>query len=406
MLEIFLERMAVPDYSDNSGEDAEGERSPERNILAELAANGDVDGTIIHVQHLQQKLGFQAAAWETTSCDFGQRNAKSPLHTAAMRGRASIMRVFLEVRADPNAVDDPGNTGLHYAADMGHARVALLLLESGACPTTMNNFGTTPAAKAEARDWDSEAVAQGKEWIRKMLQGHFGQIDEMTEEPPPKVFKSLHDVSSAHLTRLPAGFFATMDRKMSRVDSEYSSEYSQASTAVTWRDLDSETSHHESLVALVRIGHLDAIRDMLGEVEARGGLSAVLEEVENQEETDQDHRIVTSPLHAAAAAGRPEVLRELLAARADANLRNGAGNTPLHAAADLGRVEALQILLEAGAERLVRNSFGRSPEELTDPKARPCEELQCRKVTSRRILQGLGLDIADASALGPRVLHI
>ncbi|CAE8659907.1 unnamed protein product, partial [Polarella glacialis] len=116
--------------------------------------------------------------------------------------------------------------------------------------------------------------------------------------------------------------------------------------------------------------------------------------VENQEETDQDHRIVTSPLHAAAAAGRPEVLRELLAARADANLRNGAGNTPLHAAADLGRVEALQILLEAGAERLVRNSFGRSPEELTDPKVWESEELQCRKVTSRRILQGLGLDIA------------
>lgn len=75
-----------------------------------------------------------------------------------------------------------------------------------------------------------------------------------------------------------------------------------------------------------------------------------------------------APLHSAAATRRPEaavaICRILLAHGADPNLRQEGGYTPLHAAAAAGRPELARVLLDHGADRAVRTDVGETAADL------------------------------------------
>merc|ERR1712226_1579718 len=99
-------------------------------------------------------------------CDHtpGRKN-KSALHFAAVQGRAEVLRVLINAKADPALPDGEGNTPLHIAADEGHARAAHVLLEMGANRRTANNFGRTPESNAQSKPTDSSKVCEGKAHI-------------------------------------------------------------------------------------------------------------------------------------------------------------------------------------------------------------------------------------------------
>ena len=58
------------------------------------------------------------------------------------------------------------------------------------------------------------------------------------------------------------------------------------------------------------------------------------------------------------------VVRELLASRADKNLRDLQGETPLHAAVRKENIQLVQILLASGANASIRNLRGKTPAQL------------------------------------------
>ncbi|CAJ1440606.1 unnamed protein product [Effrenium voratum] len=68
-----------------------------------------------------------------------------------------------------------------------------------------------------------------------------------------------------------------------------------------------------------------------------------------------------APMHAAALCPSPDVVRCLLAARADMNKANSEGWTPLHIAALRGNLTNVRCLLEAGAEKSRVNREGQTP---------------------------------------------
>ena len=74
-------------------------------------------------------------------------NPSTPLHAAVASGNADIAALLLQAGADPSAPDGDGYTPLHLAASTGNVNLVRLLLHAGADPKTAVE-GKTPLALA------------------------------------------------------------------------------------------------------------------------------------------------------------------------------------------------------------------------------------------------------------------
>ncbi|XP_067941893.1 ankyrin repeat domain-containing protein 45-like isoform X2 [Watersipora subatra] len=70
-----------------------------------------------------------------------------------------------------------------------------------------------------------------------------------------------------------------------------------------------------------------------------------------------------SPLDIAAALGRLDMVRELLARGAEVNSASIKGITALHRAADWGKIDVVKLLVENGADMQARTTYGERPRE-------------------------------------------
>ncbi|MGW3447333.1 ankyrin repeat domain-containing protein [Streptomyces sp. NPDC001076] len=75
--------------------------------------------------------------------DVRDRQGRTPLHAAALRGDLTEVERLIGVGADPSAADSNGFTPLHLAAQEGHAGAAEALLNAGAEVDRRNRFGNT-----------------------------------------------------------------------------------------------------------------------------------------------------------------------------------------------------------------------------------------------------------------------
>mmetsp|Transcript_113163 Transcript_113163/g.205826 ORF Transcript_113163/g.205826 Transcript_113163/m.205826 type:complete len:402 (+) Transcript_113163:85-1290(+) len=396
--------------------------SGEGEPLQPLVSRGDVDGVKALLKKIREQNGEEAVITEILNCEFGDRNTKSALHCAGARGRAEILKLPLAEKADPNAMDDAGNTPLHFAADLGHARAARALLEAGGRADAGNNFGRTPLENAQAKSWDSAASSLGKGLVRKMCAGNFEDAwDDLPAEPAVSVaragvgkadtssFKSASQDKAESLATKKADEESDAKKFEDDVAAQRRNSDAEASTfclsicgtmpdnlsipdSSTIPDLDDGAPAEPrcvTLAQLVKNSDLAGVQARLEEIMKVGGVKRVIGAVSSSDggvPDDEDARVAYSALHCAAAMGSVEILRVLLATHADPNTVNEAGNTPLHFAADMGEDATVQILLNAGADPDIRNNFGRSPEDFTEPRPSESEELRSRKRSVRSSL--------------------
>nr|XP_058901996.1 ankyrin repeat domain-containing protein 27 isoform X3 [Kogia breviceps]XP_058901997.1 ankyrin repeat domain-containing protein 27 isoform X3 [Kogia breviceps]XP_058902000.1 ankyrin repeat domain-containing protein 27 isoform X3 [Kogia breviceps] len=80
----------------------------------------------------------------------GARDAKQavPLHLACQKGHFQVVKCLLDSNAKPNKKDISGNTPLLYACSRGHHEVAALLLQHGASINASNDKGNTALHEA------------------------------------------------------------------------------------------------------------------------------------------------------------------------------------------------------------------------------------------------------------------
>ena len=78
------------------------------------------------------------------------RNPKdhTPLHQAAMNGKADAAARLLDAGADPNSRTKSGQTPLHFAANGRSPETVGRLIEAGADPSARNDLGSTPLHSA------------------------------------------------------------------------------------------------------------------------------------------------------------------------------------------------------------------------------------------------------------------
>jgi len=72
----------------------------------------------------------------------------TPLGYAIGANRIAVVKLLLDNRANPFAVDAAGNSGLHYAAGYGRKELCEYLMKVGASATQQNAQGQTPMAVA------------------------------------------------------------------------------------------------------------------------------------------------------------------------------------------------------------------------------------------------------------------
>jgi len=103
--------------------------------LHEAAKNGDLKA-------VQDFLG------KHKPLDAQDHKGITPLGYAIGANRIAVVKLLLDSRANPFAVDASGNSGLHYAAGYGRKELVEFLLKTGAALNQANSEGQTPLGVA------------------------------------------------------------------------------------------------------------------------------------------------------------------------------------------------------------------------------------------------------------------
>ncbi|XWS74568.1 hypothetical protein CRYUN_Cryun01aG0009400 [Craigia yunnanensis] len=252
----------------------------------------------------------------------------SVAHVCAYHGQPDCMRELLLAGADPNAVDDEGESVLHRAVAKKYTDCALVILENGGCRSmaVLNSKNLTPLHLCVAT-WN---VAVVKRWVEV---ASLEEIADAIDIPSPvgtalcmaAALKKDHEIEGRELVRLllAAGADPTAQ------DAQH------GRTAL-------HTAAMANDVELVKI-ILDA------------GVDVNIRNVHN-----------TTPLHVALARGATSCVGLLLSAGADCNLQGDEGDNAFHIAADTAKMirenlEWLIVMLrnpDAAVE--VRNHSGKT----------------------------------------------
>ena len=86
-----------------------------------------------------------------------------------------------------------------------------------------------------------------------------------------------------------------------------------------------------------------------------------------------------TPIHGAAACGRAEMVANLISVGARIDIPGTNGMTPLHWAAGWGNLESVQVLVEAGADVKVPDVAGRTAEDMALKHQKPDVATYLRK---------------------------
>merc|ERR1719203_125710 len=113
--------------------------------LHEAAKNGDLKAV---QEYMAKKQPLDAQ----------DQKGITPLGYAIGANRIAVVKLLLDSRANPFAVDANGNSGLHYAAGYGRKELVEYLVKTGASVNQANAQGQTPFSVATVNR--HEAVIQ------------------------------------------------------------------------------------------------------------------------------------------------------------------------------------------------------------------------------------------------------
>jgi len=122
-----------------------------------------------------------------------------------------------------------------------------------------------------------------------------------------------------------------------------------------------------------------------------GDLEVVRQHIEAGTDINmKDQMSGSTPLISAATFGKTAIVKALIDAHADLNLKNNEGSTALHAAAFFCRIEIVQMLLDAGADKTIKNNYAATPRQSVIV---PFTEMKPIYETIQKQLEPLGLKL-------------
>jgi ankyrin repeat protein len=278
------------------------------------------------------------------------RQYSTPLIVAAEEGHLQVVHALIAAKADVNALDGlvrqnqkSGTTALMLAAARGHAQVVQALLAANANPDIALADGTTALMNA---------AESGHVEVVKLLLAAQANPSPMWKDGGGR---------SALVKALMSG---QLDTALLLVeggaDVNANTNYSESALRLAARG---NTARHEALVKAMLARHADV---EAGQLPGNSGFSC--------SPSVPPERTLRSAegtaLGNAARSGSVEIVRALLAARADVNARQAGWQTPLMVAIQANRPDVVRLLLAAGADTTAKDACGRTAMALATSLAR------------------------------------
>ena len=260
----------------------------------------------------------------------------TPLHKAASRGQADVMRVFLQRGARLKARNKHGELAIHLAASANEVETFfIMLIENPELLNVKDKKGQTPVDAARANKSQNILLALN---LREEYEAFFAAKDTLLKVPSPDnanrlidLFNNLWDKSDTMLnTRL---HLAAHQNKPSEITHLVSH-----GTPV---DVLGQTGATPLAVAAAS-GHIEAIDTLLD-------LGA---------DINAPDAIGNPPLTYAVVSGKAHVVKHLLDKGADINRANFAHETPVISATRNGYQDIFRLLASHGADLMNTNVQG------------------------------------------------
>lgn len=308
-------------------------------------------------------------------------NGVTPLHVAVERNNKASVSALLDAKAKIDQQDKTGATPLHWAIQRNHEEIVSMLLDKGANPTISNVNGVTPLHLAaekskvglifillskkvdiEARDstgatpllWaiggnNREAVetllirganfeAQNQEGWRPIhvatANGNEEIVTILLNKGTSLRAKNKANNTALHLA-LEKGY---QEVALSLIKKGLRSEY-----------LDLNRNNVSTFHLAVWRGYKDVVQVFLKDKNyAKKG-------IDRKEVIDSKDREGNTPLHLAVSQGHTEIIKALLKAKADLQVKNHKGETPLSIAINKNDINTTALLLEVKTKISYKN---------------------------------------------------
>ena len=309
------------------------------------------------------------ASW---SPDWGERAIYwfgAEICKCSAQGDIKGLQILARSKADLSSQDYDGRTGLHLAACEGQSRVVEMLLNHGVDPNPVDRFNVTPLAEAlqvqatqrtraaQAEAYEARRLRLGLDALRvsvRLLEAaggvtkgpaHAPTASNGTQRPPqlhaiprPGSHPSSASVAESHPTAVEPHSICDNDGlRTSELSDLLDSRHVRKAMSMEMGAWHASMSPETTVLQSVLLCDAACKGDV---TEMKSLLSAGA----SPDSSDYDRR---SALHLAAAEGELEMVRFLLRARANPNLKDRWGATPLAAACQKNHISIIDLLSES-----------------------------------------------------------
>lgn len=276
------------------------------------------------------------------------QNGTTPLHMAVLLDSKRATKLLLDIRANPNLIDEEGQTPLHLSVSLRKADILAILANSPMYNAqkhteTLNNEKYTPLQLAVLGQWI--------EGVHIILEAR-ASVDIQANANLDSALHLAAQVGSLDITE-------KLIHKMG----------SKKDKLIDCKNAASETP----LFVAIKNGNASVMRCLIHEGassdEVLGGFTVLHKAIDTDNEDVLtcllqvekignllniiDEREKMTPLHMAALRNKPEYIRKLVNKGADLSIQTVNGHTPLHLAAKEGNSDAIKAIFSFDKEQLL-----------------------------------------------------